>query len=513
MKSRVELRPLRSQKQERGTARPVEVLARVALPLVVVVGLVVWALANPAVPVPVAPPGAAVVLAAITFLVVGVMRWFRQRFGIAQELVGELPDPLFTMYLATVILVGMPVGVLLAAITPVGESLPELLRRRIDPAYVLRRMAAATATTFCAGASYLIASAVLNPWLTSVRAHFAGAIVASVVTFGGLAVSRALEESPHPGAFVSAWSRYLRSPAVRFQMLLLSVGPLLPLAELLDDAEAEFAWILFLVPLFAVYYLALVSVRLQQRTDELQDTIQQLGVARRREAELSDYAALVTRAQEDERRRLARELHDDTAQALIALSRGLDALAARQVNPPLSSIDTRFIHELGDLANRTLESVRRACQDLRPSVLDDLGLSAALESLAHSMTQRGLACSFRQVGEDRELAPEVQVTVYRIAQEALSNVRQHAQATSAALEVTYLPSRLELTVTDDGIGFDYGQQLAAYAASAHQAPETRAGLGLLGMRERAGLIGARLAVETRAGLGTAVRLVAPVTGG
>lgn len=509
MKSRIELQSLSTQRKDAGFAHLIGMAIRAGLPLVVVVVLVAWTLAQTGLPTPVAPPGAIFVLTAITLVMVGVMRWFRQRFGIARELMGHLPDPLFTMYLATVILVGMPAGVVLAAVTPIVESLPDLLQRRAEVVEVLRQSAAATTTTFLTGVTYLVVSAMLSPWLTTVRAHFAGAIVASVVTFGGLAVTRAMEMSSRPGTFAGAWWRYLRSPAIRFQVLLLSVGPLLPLAELLDDAEAEFAWILFLVPLFSVYYLALVSVRLQQRTGELQDTIQLLGVSRRREAELSDYAALVTRAQEDERRRLARELHDDTAQALIALSRGLDALASRQVNPPLSSIDTRFIHELGDLANRTLESVRRACQDLRPSVLDDLGLSAALESLAHSMTQRGLACSFRQVGEDRELAPEVQVTVYRIAQEALSNARQHAEASRASLDVVYLPSGLELTVADNGKGFNYEEQLAAYEASSHQEPETRAGLGLLGMRERAGLIGARLVVETRAGQGTTVRLVTP----
>src|SRR5260370_9191274 len=116
----------------------------------------------------------------------------------------------------------------------------------------------------------------------------------------------------------------------------------MPLAEQLDDVETEFAWTLFLVPLCAVYFLALVSVRLQQRTGELQDTIAQLGVARRREAELTDYAALITRAQEDERRRLAPELHDATPQALTALARGLDALPTRPPDPPLPPCDPPF---------------------------------------------------------------------------------------------------------------------------------------------------------------------------
>lgn len=517
MKTRIAIRPPQKDQTEAThseLAHPTatSVLLRVVLPAAIVVGLVGWALSGTRVPLPTAPVGAPLVLAAISFTVVGVMRWFRHRFGIAPALVGELPDPLFTMYLAMVILVGMPAGVLLAVVTPILESVPEAVQRRLDAALTLRQTAAAAATTFLAGAVYLAVSALSLGWLSSVRAHFAGAIVASLVMFAGLAVSRMLELRTQPGSNGAVWRHYLGSPAVRFQALLLSIGPLLPLAELLDDVEAEFAWVLFLVPLFAVYYLALISVRLQQRTDELQVTVQQLGVARRREAELSDYAALITQAQEDERRRLARDLHDDTAQALIALSRGLDALASRHVEPPLSTIDTRFIGELGELANRTLESVRRACQDLRPSVLDDLGLAAALESLAQSVTQRGLMCSYRQVGDDRTLPPEVEVTAYRIAQEALSNARQHAAATAAALDVAYLADRLELSVTDNGQGFDMGAHVTAFAASSHQPPEARAGLGLIGMRERAGLIGARLAVETKIGKGTTVRLVVPIRG-
>ncbi len=121
--------------------------------------------------------------------------------------------------------------------------------------------------------------------------------------------------------------------------------------------------------------------------------------AREREAALEDYAALITHAQEEERRRLSRELHDDTAQTLVALSRGLDALSSRRPDQLVAEHDTRFIAELGDLAKRSLDSIRRACQDLRPSVLDDLGLAPALASLASSTTQRGLECEFEQEGE------------------------------------------------------------------------------------------------------------------
>jgi signal transduction histidine kinase len=495
-----------------------QALTGVALPLAVVALFAGWASQDRSLPVPVAPINAPLVLAAITFAIALVVRALRRGLGMEGRAALALPDPLYALYLAAIILAGIPNAVLLALLTPFVEGAPDLLRAPASIRTVLRRSACAGVTTLCAGIVYLNISDPFVARIQTLRAHFIGAVAASVVMFVGVAVMRALEEQPTLGQFSATVARYFSSSALGFQALLLSIGPLLPLAEQLDDVEAEFAWTLFLVPLCAVYFLALVSVRLQQRTGELQDTIAQLGVARRREAELTDYAALITRAQEDERRRLARELHDDTAQALIALARGLDALSTRAVDPPLSSYDTRFVGELGELAKRTLESVRRACQDLRPSVLDDLGLSAALESLAHAMSQRGLPCTFRQIGPSHACAPEVEVTIYRIAQEALSNTRQHAHAASAAVEITYGPETVELRVTDDGSGFDHGALIRAHkrasddgngAGDAETEGEARAGLGLLGMRERASLIGARLRIESAPDHGTEVALSAP----
>lgn len=482
----------------------------VAVPLAIVIPLAAWALSNPPVAVPVTPPEATLVLVIITLAVAFIARWFQQRFGITSRAILSLPDPLYTLYLATLILAGVPTAVLLAVATPFLEGLPDMIRRPRHALVALRQSAAATLTTFLAGLLYLLLGSAFGHTLSSLRAHFIGAIAASMMMFIGAGVARAIEQSIEWGGLPRALRAYFFSPALRFQVLLLSVGPLLPLADILDDAEAEFAWILFLVPLCAVYYLALVSVRLQQRTDELQITVEQLRMSRKREAELADYAALITRAQEDERRRLARDLHDDTAQALIALSRGLDALASRQVDPPLSGKDTRFVGELGELAKRTLDGVRRACQDLRPSVLDDLGLPAALESLAHSTTIRGLPCTFHEAGESRPYAPEIEVTVYRIAQEALANVRQHAGAQAAILDVTYRPENLDVRITDDGHGFDYEAQIRGHAAGLISATEPRAGLGLLGMRERAAVIGARLSVESETGRGTVVALTVPL---
>lgn len=509
----------------RGSPRTLaaELVRDVVVPALIVIALVTWALALPH-PVPHSPPGAAAVLAVITLGMALLTRELRRRLDVRSHTHVTLPDPLYLLYLAAYMLTGAPVALPLAALTPFVEAAPDLLRHRdrMDAerpfAAALRESAAATATTFIAGTLYDYVTPVLAHGLGLLRAQVMAALLASAVVFVAVLISRTLEQRGDSGApFFGVFAQTMLSPAMRFQALLLSIGPLLPLADLLDDVEAEFAWILFLIPLGVVYYLALVSVRLEQRTTELQTTIGALVQARRREAELTGYAALITRAQEDERRRLARELHDDTAQALIALSRGLDALSSRQADPPLSSRDAHFIGELTELAARTLESVRRACQDLRPSVLDDLGLSAALESLAEATSRQGLPCSFQETGERGTYAPELEVTVYRIAQEALSNARRHAQANSAAIHITYATEALDLTVGDDGTGFDVERVLREAdgdgykgASDGAEDGELRPGLGLMGMRERAALIGARLRVAPAAGGGTRVSLHVPL---
>ena len=475
---------------------------------VIVLALALWAAFHAPLPIPVAPAGARVLLFIATGAVALGVRYVRERFGIRGDASAVLPDPLYALYLATIILVGVPAAVVLALITPLVEDALDLIRQPRLIAVTLRTSAAAGLITCVTGLAYIFMATGFTRQLGALHAHSASSVVAVLVMLLGIGLARTLEWEPRGDAqgFVRALSRRYTSPALRFQLLLLSIGPLLPLAEALDDVEAEFAWILFLVPLCAVYYLALLSARLQQRTNELQVTVSQLSASRRRQAELSDYAALVTSAQEDERRRLARELHDDTAQALIALSRGLDALATDRDG---SSPTARYVADLSELAKRTLDGVRRACQDLRPSVLDDLGLPEALESLAQSVTRRGQPCSFSLVGDALPSAPEVEVTLYRIAQEALSNARQHAQASMTSLEIIYAPHGITLRIIDNGCGFDYERQVRAYGASSADTPEQRPGLGLMGMRERAALINATLDVSSELGAGTTVTLFVP----
>ncbi len=502
-----------------GAALARVLVPEIALPLVVCAGLLAWIFARPLPGNPTSPPGALWVLVAVMLVTALLMRRLRVHFGLDARASLALPDPLYTLDLATAILVGPRPAVVLALVASLLVTLPDGHAGQPEWITVLRQAAAAGAATLIAASAYRWLSLLLAHSMPSIHAHLIAAIVASVIMLGGASALRALDDGPGALLRPFSWQAALTNPAIRFQALMLSIGPLLPLADVLDDVDAELAWILFLVPLYALYYLALISIRLEQRKAELQRTVEELRLARRREAELTGYAALVTRAQEEERRRLARELHDDTAQTLVALARGLDTLSSRTSGQAPAEQDTRFVEDLSGLAKRSLESIRRACHDLRPSVLDDLGLSAALESLASATTQRGLPCEFTQRSEPGEpehgmprqydippYPPEVETTIYRIAQEALSNAQRHARAHQAEIELTYLPAALRLIVRDDGHGFAYAAT-ASDARHTATAPGSPAGLGLLGMRERAALIGAQLEIASAPGQGAHVELL------
>ncbi|MCX7622490.1 MAG: histidine kinase [Thermomicrobium sp.] len=198
-------------------------------------------------------------------------------------------------------------------------------------------------------------------------------------------------------------------------------------------------------------------------------------------------------AQEEERRRIARELHDDPAQSLTALLVLLKMLHDRQ-----QPTDGTVLRELIGLTSSTLEAIRAIAQELRPPVLDDLGLAAALEGLAAQYRQRfGLSVQVQIRGQRQRLAPEVELALYRIAQEALTNVAKHAGTDRATLELDIEADRAVLRVRDGGKGFDLGEALGS-------------GLGLFSMRERAQLVHGTLDIRTAPGAGTEVIAAVPV---
>ncbi len=206
---------------------------------------------------------------------------------------------------------------------------------------------------------------------------------------------------------------------------------------------------------------------------------------------LHDYIGAITAAQEEERLRMARELHDDTIQAIIALKQRVQ-LAERTVGETNAHAT---LEELETLAEQTIENLRRLTRALRPIYLEDLGLVAALQMLCREATQdKELHIDFQQSGRERRLPRDVELALYRIAQEALSNVVRHSRATQAKLEVTYAETEVRITATDNGLGFKVPSAPTEFAPSGH--------FGLLGMRERAELIGARLEIRSQPGKGT-----------
>ena len=215
---------------------------------------------------------------------------------------------------------------------------------------------------------------------------------------------------------------------------------------------------------------------------------------------LHDYIGAITSAQEEERMRLARELHDDTIQAVIALKQRVQ-LAEKSVKDQHAR---QLLKELEELAEQTIENLRRLTRALRPIYLEDLGLVTALEMLARETSQTNhLEIDFQKQGQERRLPHEVELALYRIAQEALNNVVHHAQTQSAALQINFAAKEITLEIRDEGVGFETPKSPTDFAPSGH--------FGLLGMGERADLIGARLEVQSEAGRGTrlSVRLANP----
>jgi signal transduction histidine kinase len=221
----------------------------------------------------------------------------------------------------------------------------------------------------------------------------------------------------------------------------------------------------------------------------------------RMEENLHFYLQQITRAQEEERKRIARELHDDTIQALVIHSRRLDELASDE-SMPVEKMRVRLEDLLED-TNEIVHGVRRMSRDLRPATLDRLGLLPALERLAADASQEGqLAVEVRTTGRERRLTDEAAIALFRIAQEALNNVRRHAQASRVDIMVEYMDSRLRLTVSDDGKGFARNAPLSALPRHGK--------LGLAGMEERAHLLGGEATIESELGKGTRVTVEVPV---
>ena len=217
---------------------------------------------------------------------------------------------------------------------------------------------------------------------------------------------------------------------------------------------------------------------------------------RQRQESLKSYVRQITQAQEDERLRIARDLHDETAQELVGMVRHLEQLS-EAAGPALAEPTSDLLKQ----ARATLQSVRRYSRDLRPAVLDDLGLIAGIEMVVEETNGRlSAGARLKVIGKPRRLEGPLELALFRITQEALRNVEKHANATSVLVELHFTGEEVRLSVADDGAGFSPPKSVSDLALSGK--------LGLLGMKERAELVGGSFEIHASPRKGT--RLVVRV---
>jgi two-component system, NarL family, sensor histidine kinase DegS len=212
------------------------------------------------------------------------------------------------------------------------------------------------------------------------------------------------------------------------------------------------------------------------------------------------YIQQITRAQEEERKRIARDLHDDVSPDLIVLIQKLDNLTS---SPRLKLSDLKEnLDGLRGQAVRALEALRATAQGLRPRIIDDLGLVAALDWIAEELEKdQNIQVQVEATGIDRELSPETQIVLFRIAQEALNNIRKHARASRVTIKVKGEAGHITMTVTDNGQGFKVPERFEDMVSAGR--------LGLMGMYERSRLLNGSLQIKSTPGKGTELTVQLP----
>jgi signal transduction histidine kinase len=222
----------------------------------------------------------------------------------------------------------------------------------------------------------------------------------------------------------------------------------------------------------------------------------------REQSKLERYVTETLEVQENERQHLARELHDDTAQQLVDVSHDID-----KVIENLNEGRTNTVNELKQLrtdVEAVLDGTRRVIQGLRPPLLEELGLEASLQWLAEeTANETGIAINVKVEGEKVRFPGIIELTLFRIAQETLTNAKRYSQANHIELSLEYLQDRVRLIAVDDGIGFDQVE---------HERLEKEGKFGLTGITERARLAGGKAWVKSAPGKGTTVRVELPIAG-
>ena len=250
--------------------------------------------------------------------------------------------------------------------------------------------------------------------------------------------------------------------------------------------------------LFVIRFLRAFQVESDSKIAELKEA--RLRESEQRESLRRELFRRVVSAQEAERQRIARDLHDETGQSLTAIGLGLRGLNNTLTKDPTRAADT--LRRLESLAADSLSELQRLISDLRPSHLDDLGLPAALRWYAGKVSERtGLKIRVDIFGDEKPISEAAKIATFRIMQEALNNTIKHANASNAFVQLSFNAERIHISVRDDGNGFD--PDLAQMRQS------SRPSLGLAGMRERASLLGGTVALQSGLGQGTLIEAGIP----
>jgi signal transduction histidine kinase len=243
--------------------------------------------------------------------------------------------------------------------------------------------------------------------------------------------------------------------------------------------------------LIPAFLAAITSLKIESQRRE--KTLQS-----EREHERKIYIAKVLESQENERRRIAQELHDETIQTLLVLANQSNDLAINDFkNEEEMKAKASWIR---DSTLSTIDDLRRICLDLRPIILDTLGLVSALNTLVDAINREsnGLQASINVIGQEVKMSPKIEITVFRIVQEALNNIKQHSGADTAVITLKLNPNELNLTIEDNGRGFVEPKRFDELGGSNR--------LGLLGMKQRIDLLGGKFNISSKAGEGTKISI-------
>ncbi len=250
--------------------------------------------------------------------------------------------------------------------------------------------------------------------------------------------------------------------------------------------------------IFVIRFLRAFQVETDRKIAELQAA--RLEESKQRETLRAELFRRVVAAQESERQRIARDLHDETGQSLTAIGMGLRGLEGRLSTRNKDALNT--LHKLETLTADSLQELQRLMADLRPSHLDDLGLSAAIRWYSTKIQENSpLSIRVDIHGEECDLDDAMKITIFRIIQESLNNIIKHSQATHVNIHLQFDEKNVRISVFDNGIGFDREQ--------VQERRVSRPSLGLAGMEERAALLGGTVTVQSRPGYGTEVEATIP----